>query len=205
MESLFKKQLDPNPYTQTGNWQKTQKVKTQGVWATGYSWELGGFMKRGELREHVHNKCSDSSSPPLQLNSSATQLLNHGQLCVYSRLKTGESFSKKIEQPKRKDPKDTETDTPHRNNPARSAYSWQTPPKYSDYPFSPLVSALRVSSQPMIIWHLRKAFKTKRRKETGGVDGGGGGVLGNRHHAERRNCQKLFTDTVFMRHDKDII
>lgn len=33
-----KQWLDPNPSTQTGNWQKTQEVKTQGVWAAGYSW-----------------------------------------------------------------------------------------------------------------------------------------------------------------------
>jgi len=35
---------------------------------------------------------------------SETQLLTHGQLGVYSRLNTGESFSRKFEQPKRKDP-----------------------------------------------------------------------------------------------------
>lgn len=103
-----------------------------------------------------------------------------------------------LNSPRGKTPKDTEIGVPQRNNSARSAYSWPTPPTSSL-----LVSTLKVSSHQGApeIWG---DFKTNRRKQPESVDGAGGGV-GNRSHAKRRNRQKWSIDAVFMKHDQDVI
>lgn len=151
------------------------------VWTRGYSWGQWGFVKRGEWREHLHTNCWDSSS--LFCNS-----VPKSWTAEYSRLKTGGFFFRKPEKPKKKDPKDTEIGVRQRNNLATNLTC------ILRLSISLSVSTLGGSSQTVIIRHLRKVLKQNRRKQPGGVSGGR--EVGNRQHAERRNCQKWYNATI---------